>query len=744
MTTMSHQPAGSMPSTLSILAPADLWRIIRRRVWLIFACFFFFGVCGSGAFVAWWFLWPFYTAEGIVEVEAGQQLPAFVQTQAEMGPPVQLFEQYVQAQALAIRNNRVLDAAIDQLKNNEQLRGRDLLFRGANASHKLGLALDVNHGLNTQTIFVSLTDTDKEQVYLTVTEVLRQYEAIMKAERDKSDSERRRELTQEREDLRKQLTDLGTRLSQMRGEAKILTADDRGSEEMARLVALAHQLTEAQLTLAEANAAWTQFQELKKAADEAKDYTPVIMGFPEITDVLRRDPGITALSEQASRGNQELQGLQQRFGEQHEAVKRMKTAVQGARNDLEAKQNEVLGQLFQQLAATLKSKYDRAKAAEAEIEARVAVARAAAIDVAKSTADFRAREDEFRRAQALLNTVVDGLERMRISQALSRPNVRVSRWPTMPVEPSEPRLILYIPAIVVFSILLGFGLSLLLELVDTRVRTPSDVTRQVGAPLLANVPDLSEDERLSMDTNVALVSQTAPQSLLAESFRQMRTSLLFASDQPIRSVLVTSPNPGDGKSTVAANLAITLARAGSRVLLIDANFRKPSLARVFDVPDRIGLSNVLVGMNPVSEAIQATSIANLDVLTSGVSPPSPAELLGSHSMRQLVVEQMKAYDRVIIDGAPMLVVADNFLLADVVDGIVLVFCAGENTRGMAQRTVRQVLSLRGRIAGAVLNRVRATKGGYFRESFQAYYDYSGASRPVEPVAAAPPKDGPDA
>ena len=741
---MSHQPAGSMPSTLSILAPADLWRIIRRRVWLIFACFFFFGVCGSGAFVAWWFLWPFYTAEGIVEVEAGQQLPAFVQTQAEMGPPVQLFEQYVQAQALAIRNNRVLDAAIDQLKNNEQLRGRDLLFRGANASHKLGLALDVNHGLNTQTIFVSLTDTDKEQVYLTVTEVLRQYEAIMKAERDKSDSERRRELTQEREDLRKQLTDLGTRLSQMRGEAKILTADDRGSEEMARLVALAHQLTEAQLTLAEANAAWTQFQELKKAADEAKDYTPVIMGFPEITDVLRRDPGITALSEQASRGNQELQGLQQRFGEQHEAVKRMKTAVQGARNDLEAKQNEVLGQLFQQLAATLKSKYDRAKAAEAEIEARVAVARAAAIDVAKSTADFRAREDEFRRAQALLNTVVDGLERMRISQALSRPNVRVSRWPTMPVEPSEPRLILYIPAIVVFSILLGFGLSLLLELVDTRVRTPSDVTRQVGAPLLANVPDLSEDERLSMDTNVALVSQTAPQSLLAESFRQMRTSLLFASDQPIRSVLVTSPNPGDGKSTVAANLAITLARAGSRVLLIDANFRKPSLARVFDVPDRIGLSNVLVGMNPVSEAIQATSIANLDVLTSGVSPPSPAELLGSHSMRQLVVEQMKAYDRVIIDGAPMLVVADNFLLADVVDGIVLVFCAGENTRGMAQRTVRQVLSLRGRIAGAVLNRVRATKGGYFRESFQAYYDYSGASRPVEPVAAAPPKDGPDA
>jgi capsular exopolysaccharide synthesis family protein len=740
---MSQQPGGVTPSPLSALTPADLWRIIRRRLGLIIACIVVFGVGGTGALVAWYYLWPYYTAEGYVEIEPGQQMPTFAQA-FEPGVPVPLFEQFVQGQVQAIRNMRVLDATIEQLKNNEQLRGRPLLFRGPYAGYQLRLALEVNHTINTPNIFVSLTARDKEQVYLTVTEVLRQYAEQIRAQRSQDDADRQRELRQERDDLRKQLADLGTRLAQLRGEARILTADERSSEELARLTALVHQLTQTQVELAETNAAWTQFQELKKVADEAKDYTPVIMGFPEIMETLRRDPTILALSEQSSRAAQELQSLKQRFGERHEAVKRMETIAQGAKNDLEAKQNDVLGQLFQQLAATLKTKNDRSRAAEAELQGRVSEARGAAIDIAKLTSEFRAREDEFRRVQTLLNTVMDGLERMRISQAMSRSNIRVAGWPTMPADPSEPRLLLYIPAVVVFSILLGLGLSLLMELVDTRIRTPTDITRQVGAPLLASIPDLAEDERLSMDTNVALVSQSAPQSLLAENFRQMRTNLLFASDQPIRSLLVTSPNPGDGKSSVAANLAITLARAGSRVLLIDANFRKPSLAKTFDVPDRVGLSNVLVGMSPASEAIQATSIDNLDVLTSGVAPPSPAELLGSPSMRQLVVDQMKAYERVIVDGAPMLTVADNHLLADVVDGVVLVFRAGENTRGMGQRAMRQVLALRGRVVGAVLNRVRATKGGYFRESFQAYYDYSGASCPVEPVVAAAPKDGPEA
>jgi capsular exopolysaccharide synthesis family protein len=322
---------------------------------------------------------------------------------------------------------------------------------------------------------------------------------------------------------------------------------------------------------------------------------------------------------------------------------------------------------------------------------------------------------------------MNGLERLRIAAALTRANIRVTQWPMPPFEHSQPRLALYIPAALIFGLLFGVGLALLLEFVDTRLRTPSEVTRQVGVPLLGSIPDLAEDERLSLDSIVPLVSHTAPQSLMAEAYRHFRTSLLFASDRPIKSLLVTSPSPGDGKTSAASNLAIAMARSGARVLLVEANYRRPALGKIFDIPDAVGLSNVLVGLNAAAEAIRATAIENLDVLPGGPPPPSPADLLGSDSMTRFLDEQTRNYDHIIIDGAPVLVVADIQLLAEAVDAVVLVFRAGENSRGLALRAVRQVLSLRARLLGAVLNGVRATKGGYFREAYQAYYEYSGSA-----------------
>jgi len=450
---------------------------------------------------------------------------------------------------------------------------------------------------------------------------------------------------------------------------------------------------------------------------------------------LRQDARVLALSQQVARLSQELEGLKSRFGERHEAVRRSQVALQGVQNDLEAQQNAVLVELVQQQAAVLQHDYNRARESEAELLDKVAEARSAAVRLSQRAAEYRQREDEFRRLQDLLQTVSDGLERMRIAAALARPNIQIVQMPSIPFDPTEPRTVLYSVAAIIFSLMIGVGLSVALELMDTRIRTPAEVARQVGVPLLGSVPDLAEDDRLSLDTNLALVSYRSPESLLAEAFRQLRTSLLFTSDQPIKSVLVTSPNPGDGKSTVAANIAIAMARSGNRVLLVEANFRRPALARLFDVPDALGLSNVLVGMNIASEAIQATAVENLDLLVGGAMPPSPADLLGSQAMQRFLDEQKKNYDRVVVDGAPILVVADSHLLAEIVDGVVLVLRANENTRGMAQRGTRMVWSLKAKLLGAVLNGVRATKGGYFREAYQAYYDYAG---PGASAASAPP------
>jgi len=736
MSQMSQQPTTSQ-SMMGLLSAHDVLRILRKRLWLILACFVVLGLGGAGAIVTWRYVAPLYTATAYIAVEPGQGgRPGEIAPLYSEQVPIQLYTQYVMRQVMAIQSERVLAAALENLGPNQTM------FRGPDAAYRLGEKIVVQHLAESENIAISLTGMDATQVRDIVQEVAKQYIANVEDQRKAVDAVRQGDLQTERDDLRRDRDRIANELTELRRQSDAVVLDERGSEEMARLATLARQLVDVQFELAGARSAWLQFQELQKEAQDKKDLRPVLLAFPEMMQGLRQDPRVLALSQQVARYSQELEGLKGRFGERHEAVRRSQVVFQTAQNDLETQQNAVLVELVQQQAAVLQYNYNRAREAEAELLDKVAEARSAAIRLSQRAAEYRQREDEFRRLQDLLQTVSDGLYRMRIAAALARPQIQIVQMPSIPFEPTEPRTVLYSVAAIVFSLMVGVGLSIALELMDTRIRTPAEVARQVGVPLLGSVPDLAEDDRLSLDTNLALVSYRSPESLLAEAFRQLRTNLLFTSDQPIKSVLITSPNPGDGKSTVAANIAIAMARSGNKVLLVEANFRRPALARLFDVPDALGLSNVLVGMNAASEAIQASAVENLDLLVGGATPPSPADLLGSPAMRRFLDEQKKNYDRVIVDGAPTLVVADSHLLAELVDGVVLVLRANENTRGMAQRGTRMILSLKAKLLGAVLNGVRATKGGYFREAYQAYYDYAGSasSAASAPPSATPPPD----
>jgi len=292
---------------------------------------------------------------------------------------------------------------------------------------------------------------------------------------------------------------------------------------------------------------------------------------------------------------------------------------------------------------------------------------------------------------------------------------------------SGPALLLYIPGCLVLGLIVGVGLALLVELIDNRVRTPLQVIRNVQMTVLGTVPDRKEDAATRRLEDLSLVTTQVPQSLMAESFRQLRTALLYSTDTELKTLLVTSPRAGEGKSTVASNLAVTLAGSGSRVLLVDANFRRPMVHRAFDLPNSVGLSSVLVRLNSFDEATQATTVANLDCLCCGPVPPSPGDLLGSEAMQNLLAEAQGRYDNVILDGTPVLVVSDAHVLCSMVDGVVMVISCSQTSRGVALRTKRTLQGFRARLVGAVLNRIRAQKGGYFREAYKSYYDYAGTT-----------------
>ena len=217
-----------------------------------------------------------------------------------------------------------------------------------------------------------------------------------------------------------------------------------------------------------------------------------------------------------------------------------------------------------------------------------------------------------------------------------------------------------------------------------------------------------------------------PRSPAAEAFRTLRTSLHYTADRDKTKVLmVTSVNPGDGKTLVATNLAASLAQAGEKVLLIDADIRKPRCHRAFSLANRVGLTNVLVESMDVDEAVQPTNLKSLYVLTSGPIPPNPAELLVSSAMEALLDIVRDQYDHVLVDSPPAGALADAAILASKVDGILMVLVAGETRIDQAKEVKEALEQAKGRVLGAILNKVRFSTRDY---RYRYYYEDSAGSK----------------
>lgn len=211
-----------------------------------------------------------------------------------------------------------------------------------------------------------------------------------------------------------------------------------------------------------------------------------------------------------------------------------------------------------------------------------------------------------------------------------------------------------------------------------------------------------------------LITKLNPRSPISEQFRTIRTNLQFASiDEKLETILVTSPGPSEGKSSIIANLAIVFAQQGKRVLLIDADMRKPTVHYTFKVDNRRGLSSVLVGEDTLEEALQQSDITNLDLLSSGPIPPNPSELLGSKKMRQLIEKAKNIYDLVIFDSPPVLAVTDAQILANDVDGTLLVVRSKQTDQDAALKAKDHLESVNAKLLGVVLNDVESKKDQYY-------------------------------
>jgi capsular exopolysaccharide synthesis family protein len=289
-----------------------------------------------------------------------------------------------------------------------------------------------------------------------------------------------------------------------------------------------------------------------------------------------------------------------------------------------------------------------------------------------------------------------------------------------PSQPASPRVLLNTLIAAIVGLLGALGIVFLLEHLDDRVKSSEDVEEVTGLPTLGVITKMrGGKERPEIYRLVTLLSHLGP---VAEAYRSLRTSIDFAGvDAPVRTLLVTSAIPDEGKTTTAANLGVVFAQAGRRTIVLDADFRKPGVHRIFDLPNARGLSDLLRSdATSLEEVTQSTEQEHLYVITTGPLPPNPAELLGSHRMKTILSRISGSASLVIIDSPPLQAVTDAVLLSSFTDGTLLVVDAGRTHRGAVRHGFEALGQAEARVLGVALNRLKERSGGRYQ------YDYYGS------------------
>jgi succinoglycan biosynthesis transport protein ExoP len=277
----------------------------------------------------------------------------------------------------------------------------------------------------------------------------------------------------------------------------------------------------------------------------------------------------------------------------------------------------------------------------------------------------------------------------------------------------------------VVGLMIAGGIAFLLEYLDDTIKTPDDVAGVLGLTTLGSIVHLEGSTYPEK-----LITHQSGHSPAGEAYRMLRSNIQFTSNgRPVRTLLVTSASPMEGKSVTLANMGVVFAQNGLRTILVDSDLRRPVLHKIFQIPNRVGLSNTLLA--PVAklneEAIQPTEIENLRVMTSGPLPPNPSELLGSARMSQLIGELAEIADAVIFDSPPVLSTTDAALLANRLDATILVTYAGHTRREAALRAVDQLQRAGSNLLGGVVNRLQKKWGGYYYYYYH-YYSADGGNR----------------
>jgi succinoglycan biosynthesis transport protein ExoP len=432
---------------------------------------------------------------------------------------------------------------------------------------------------------------------------------------------------------------------------------------------------------------------------------------------------IQSLKTQLADLQREQTRLNETLGDRHPEMVRVRSQIRALEEKLRSETQNIM--------RALENDYLTARQQEANLQANLDVVKKEALEVNRKAIEYGVLKRDVDSNQQVYRQLLSRTKETGLETELRTTNIRINERAESGALIAPLRWRNYQMGLLI-GLALGIGLTVLFEHLDNTLKTPEDVKQHLALPFLGVVPDVGARTAGGNAKPSAIILRN-PKSAVAEAYRVLRTNLIFSSAESTgRVIVISSANPGEGKTTTTINLAASLAQTGARVLTVEADLRRPTMSGQFGVSKTPGLTDLIVGKCEASQAIHITRHKGLMVLPCGYVPPNPAELLGSARMKDILRALRGHYDWVLVDTPPILAMADTPVLCPVVDGIVLVVAAESSGRPAVHRAIDQILSVGGKIMGVVLNKVDLERnayyyGQYYGEYYRSYYA-EGASR----------------
>jgi len=712
------------------------WRVIVRRRWLILGVFAAAVVLTMLVTLRQTRIWA-ATATLVIETNAPRVLDKD-QVQDVVDTGVGGFwssKEYYETQYKVITSRSVVQRVVEklQLKQNDRFLGIEDLdtAKKEEARQKLDPVLLLQERLkvlpvkDSRVVRIQVEDRDPQQAALLANAMAESYIADNLSVRSTTTQSASDWLEQQLADLEGQLDRSGKALFDFKKDHDIVatTWEDRQGMVTQRLVAINDALSKARIQRAQLEA---RNEAIRSLGDAVERNDPAF----ESLQVIAANATIQQLKFRYLDAKIECADLASRYFDDHPKKEACDGKVGTAKTSLMREVRSALD--------SAKNEFDEVVTTERKLRNLLEQTKAEAFAVNQFERDYLELKRSYDNNQRLYEMVLKRLKDASVTGMLQMSNVRILDRAQPEEKPVSPRPIRNLVAAMLLGLIGGVALAFLLEQLDTSITTREQVEDGLGVAFLGIVPSI-EAEAAGQKVDRDRYVHANPKSAAAECLRSVRTNLLFMSpEKPLKTILVTSSGPSEGKTTIAVSLAQIMADGGNRVLLIDADMRRPRVHHVFGLPKEAGLSSLILGEGSLESAILPTGIANLSIIPCGPLPPNPNELLHATNFANLLATLSDQFDRIIIDSPPAGVVADAVVISTQVDGTLVVLKAGQTSRDAAVRTLRSLLDVKARVLGAVLNDLDLQDqryGQYYQYYRYGYYGDGGdlASESKSPV-----------